>query len=358
MPRGVLAFLVACLASTASAKECETDIQCFYLDPASPKNAHNKTTGEGGPGTPGYNAPGTYDDEKARCREGKCSDLDCLYGRVAAEACPNYCGTHNILCQCVSQDTARENNEAKKKVIIGVGWTFFVFMIIVPLLGWQFARCLGRQREQNAQQQQAQLQMAQMAAPQSLSVTVPAGMGPGQALQVANPSAGGALIQVTIPAGVQAGMSFLVTPPPTPVVQPTAPMTPAPSFATASAPSAQMLVVPTRKLDAAASQPGLVGASAPTMPVAQPLQMAQPMAQPMQPTQPVRVGYQHQRACCCCAPSASCEKFWLVSTSASVSSFVFDTFDATCSHSSLRCSLPVWHLRPDCHRLPCGRIQL
>ena len=204
-------FFALCLAHTVSARqrrECDVRIKCWYMDPNSPRMIHNKTTGQGGPGTPGFNAPGTYDPNKASCWDGKCPEFDCLYGRDSVESCPDLCGTHEILCECVAQDYARKKNKEKKDVIIGVGWAFFVFMIFVPLVGWRIAQCMRQNRERNAQQQQAQLQMVQqmgaMAAPQSLSVTVPAGMGPGQALQVANPAAGGALIQLTVPIGVTA----------------------------------------------------------------------------------------------------------------------------------------------------------
>ena len=52
---------------------------------------------------------------------------------------------------------------------------------------------------------------AEMDAGHQLQVTVPPGMRPGQQLQVSNPHAGGKLLTVTIPAGVGEGQAFLVT---------------------------------------------------------------------------------------------------------------------------------------------------
>eukprot|EP00937_MAST-01D_sp_MAST-1D-sp2_P005123 g5123.t1 len=204
--------LILTVGALAKKKECDKTVICAYFNPGVALRT-NVTYGEDDLSPPGsYVAAG----ELGACSDVKCrqQQFKCLYGQDNAPSnrCPaGDCGTHNILCKCLSLDTVIHENDEYKKTMLTLGVIFIpVYLAIISCLYCCLLRVRRARAENRIALQQNQQRLASMPQPQitTIAVTVPPGMAPGQLLNVAHPQMPGATVQATIPMGMAPGSTF------------------------------------------------------------------------------------------------------------------------------------------------------
>ena len=132
--RWLVVALAFAVTVDARGNKCRRNIKCYY---------HNASL-----------VPGTYETNGVvnSCVKGPkddlCYDMKCVYGSKADTddpsgrgKCPSYCGDFDVLCECVTQEYAINENQKTKDTIITIGWIFFGLMFVVPAIGVGLLNC-------------------------------------------------------------------------------------------------------------------------------------------------------------------------------------------------------------------------